>query len=94
VHDLTHFRTNLDSIAEKLATRGFTLDVPSFRELDSERRAALTEVEQLKAQRNSASQEISKLRKQGVDTAEQQAGVRVLGDRISSLDELGQAARV
>jgi seryl-tRNA synthetase len=87
VHDLTHFRTNLDSIAEKLATRGFTLDVPSFRELDSERRAALTEVEQLKAQRNSASQEISKLRKQGVDTAEQQAGVRVLGDRISSLDE-------
>ena len=45
MHDLTHFRTNLDSIAEKLATRGFTLDVPSFRELDSERRAALTEVD-------------------------------------------------
>jgi len=87
VHDLTYFRNNLDSIAEKLATRGFTLDVAGFRELDSERRAAVTEVEQLKAQRNTDSQEISKLRKQGEDTAGQQAKVRTLGDRISSLDE-------
>ncbi len=87
MHDLTYFRTNLDTIAEQLATRGFALDVASFRELDSQRRAALTEVEQLKAQRNSDSQEISKLRKQGQDTEEQQAKVRILGDRISSLDE-------
>ena len=87
MHDLTYFRNNLDSIAEKLATRGFTLDVAGFRELDSERRAAVTEVEQLKAQRNTDSQEISKLRKQGEDTAGQQAKVRTLGDRISSLDE-------
>jgi seryl-tRNA synthetase len=86
VHDLTYFRNNLDRIAEKLATRGFALDVAAFRELDSERRAVVTEVEQLKAQRNSDSQEISKLRKQGEDTAEQQAKVRTLGDRISSLD--------
>jgi seryl-tRNA synthetase len=87
VHDLTYFRNNLDSIAEKLATRGFALDVPSIRELDAQRRAALTEVEQLKAQRNADSLEISKLRKQGQDTAEQQAKVRELGDRISALDD-------
>ncbi len=87
MHDLTYFRNNLDSIAEKLATRGFALDVPSIRELDAQRRAALTEVEQLKAQRNADSLEISKLRKQGQDTAEQQAKVRELGDRISALDD-------
>ena len=87
MHDLSFFRTNLDSIAERLATRGFELDVASFRALDAERRAAVTEAEQLKAQRNSESAEIAKLRKQGIDTAELQQKVRSMGERISALDE-------
>jgi seryl-tRNA synthetase len=87
VHDLSQFRAHLDTIAQKLATRGFTLDVAEFRALDSERRAAVTESEQLKAQRNAESMEISKLKKQGADTAEQQLEVRTIGDRISALDE-------
>jgi seryl-tRNA synthetase len=87
VHDLSQFRANLDTIAQRLATRGFSLDVAQFRALDSERRAAVTESEQLKAQRNSESLEISKLKKQGADTAEQQQKVRAIGDRISALDE-------
>jgi seryl-tRNA synthetase len=87
VHDLSQFRAHLDTIAQKLATRGFTLDVAEFRAFDSERRAAVTESEQLKAQRNAESMEISKLKKQGADTAEQQLKVRTIGDRISALDE-------
>jgi seryl-tRNA synthetase len=84
--DLNFFRNNLPAIRERLAQRGFELDVDSFQELDRRRRAALTESEQLKATRNAASQEISKLRKQGVDTSERQAEIRSLGDRISALD--------
>jgi seryl-tRNA synthetase len=87
VHDLAQFRANLDAVAQRLATRGFRLDVDQFRALDTERRAAVTEAEQLKAQRNAESQEISKLKKQGVDTGEQQQKVRAIGDRISGLDE-------
>jgi len=87
VHDLSHFRANLDAIAQRLSTRGFTLDVTEFRALDSERRAAVTESEQLKAQRNAESMEISKLKKAGADTSEQQLKVRAIGDRISALDE-------
>ena len=87
MHDLYQFRANLDSYAARLATRGFQLDVEQFRALDAERRAALTESEQLKAQRNAESLEISKLRKQGVDTAEQQQKVRAIGERIAALDE-------
>ncbi len=87
MHDLSQFRANLDAIAARLATRGFQLDIAQFRELDAERRAAVTEAEQLKAQRNADSQEISKLKKQGVDTAEQQQKVRGIGDRIAALDE-------
>jgi seryl-tRNA synthetase len=87
MHDLSFFRSNLDTIAQRLATRGFTLDVAEFRALDAERRGAVTEAEQLKAQRNAESMEISKLKKQGADTAEQQQKVRAIGDRISALDE-------
>ena len=78
MHDLNYFRSNLDAIAGRLATRGFTLDVDAFRELDTRRRAAVTETEQLKALRNSESGEIAKLRKQGVGyrgTAEEGAWI-------------------
>ena len=87
MHDLSAFRTNLDAYAEKLASRGFSLDIEQFRQLDIERRSALTESEGLKAQRNSASQQIAKLRKEGVDTADAQAEVRTIGDRISALED-------
>lgn len=87
MHDLSTFRNNLDEFAARLATRGFTLDVEDFRSLDSRRRAAVTESEQLRAQRNSESMEISKLRKQGIDTSAQQQKVREIGDRIASLEE-------
>jgi seryl-tRNA synthetase len=87
VHDLSFFRANLDSIAQKLATRGFQLDVPQFRAIDTERRAAITEAEQLKAQKNAASAEIAGLRKQGVDASAQQQQVRATSDRIATLDK-------
>ncbi|MBZ5607420.1 MAG: serine--tRNA ligase [Acidobacteriia bacterium] len=87
MHDLSFFRNNLDSVAQRLATRGFSLDVAQFRELDARRRAAVTEAEQLKAQRNAESAEIAKLRKQNLDTAERQQHMRAVGERISALDE-------
>jgi seryl-tRNA synthetase len=90
MHDLTFFRSNLDAIAARLATRGFGLDVEEFRKLDTERRAAVTQAEKLKADRNSASQEIAKLRKEGQDTSERQAQMRVLGEEISRLEAIAK----
>lgn len=87
MHDLSYFRGNLDAIAARLATRGYELDVASFRALDQERRSALVESETLKAQRNSESAEIAKLKKAGQDTADQQAKVRAIGDRIAALEQ-------
>jgi seryl-tRNA synthetase len=87
MYDLPFFRTNLETIADRLADRGYTLDVESFRALDTERRAAVTEAEQLKAQRNSSSQEIAKLKREGVDTGEAQQRVREMGERMTGLDE-------
>ena len=87
MYDLSFFRTNLDAIAKRLADRGFTLDVDAFRTLDTERRAAVTESEKLKAQKNAESQEIGKLKKAGQDAAERQQKVREIGDRIAALDQ-------
>src|SRR5947207_8529273 len=86
MYDLGYFRNNIGTIAARLADRGFTIDMEAFRELDSRRRAALAESEKLKAQRNAESQEIGKLKKAGTDTAELQARVREIGDRIAKLD--------
>ncbi len=92
MHDLNFFRNNLETVRQRLATRGFDLDVAAFQELDSRRRQALTESEQLKAQRNAQSIEISKLRKSGSDTSEQQQEVRAIGDTIAALD--GQVSQL
>ncbi len=63
-----------------------TLDVEQFRQLDSGRRAAITEAEQLQAERNLASREVGRLRKEGVDTSDLQERARVLGERIADLN--------
>src|SRR5580692_7468196 len=87
MHDLSQFRANLDSIAQRLATRGFQLNVEEFRALDTERRAAVTESEQLKARKKSASAEIGKLRREGADTAELQREGRAMDERMTALDD-------
>src|SRR5690348_15656026 len=91
MHDLSFFRNNLDSIGKRLEDRGFKLDAESFRKLDAERRADLTESEQLKEHRNAESQEIGKLRNAGQDASERQQKVREMGDRIASLDQKAEA---
>ncbi|MDP9053971.1 MAG: serine--tRNA ligase [Acidobacteriota bacterium] len=85
MHDLGTFRGNLDAIALRLATRGIALPVEAFRELDTERRAAITESERLLAEKNSVSNEVGRLRKEGADTADLQERSRSLGERIAAL---------
>lgn len=92
MYDLSYFRNDLDAIAKRLADRGFSLDVEAFRKLDTERRAALAESEQLKAQRNIESQEIGKLKKAGQDTSERQQKVREMGEREAALSKQAEAA--
>ncbi len=86
MHDINIFRKNLDEVVRQLARRGFHLDAERFRELDSRRRATLTEVEKLRAFRKRESTEISKLRRTGEDTTERQQNVRQIGERITVLE--------
>jgi seryl-tRNA synthetase len=85
MHDMGTFRANLDAMAERLATRGWTLPVEQFRDLDARRRAAITESEQTLAERNQLSREVGKLRKEGADTVALQVRSGILGERIAAL---------
>jgi seryl-tRNA synthetase len=87
MHDLSHFRNNFDRIAERLSTRSNPPQLDQFRELDGQRRSAISQAEQLKAKRNAETGEIAKLRKEGVDTSERQQQMRAIGQQISDLDE-------
>jgi seryl-tRNA synthetase len=92
MHDMGTFRANLDAIAQRLSTRGLTLPVDEFRDLDSRRRAAITETEQLRRDQNLQSREIAKLRKDGADTAELQRASREIGERIAALANVAEEA--
>jgi seryl-tRNA synthetase len=87
MYDFGFFRANLDSIAARLAARGFVLDTAEYRQIDVERRQAITEAEQLKEQKNARSNEIGKLKREGADTSEVQQQVRAMGERIAELGE-------
>jgi seryl-tRNA synthetase len=85
MHDMGMFRANLDAVAQRLSTRGFTLDVEQFRSLDTRRRAAITESEELRRSQNEQSREVAKLRKEGADTTDLQRVSRETGERIAAL---------
>src|SRR5579883_2028550 len=85
--DLAFFRANFDQVAARLSTRGTTLNLDNFRELDKKRRSAITEAEELKAKRNASSAEIAKLRQQGVDTTGRQQEIGRMKERIAALDD-------
>jgi seryl-tRNA synthetase len=87
MHDLHLFRGLLDETADRLATRGYSLDREAFRAIDARRREALTEVERLKAERNERSKVIGARKKAGEDTTELQAAVRSIGDAIAELEQ-------
>ena len=61
--DLGYVREHLDVIEKMGRDRGVVLDLAAFRELDAERRQAITGIERLKAERNKASEEIPRLNK-------------------------------
>ena len=87
--DLSFVRENLPLVEEKLRQRGMdpTAVLKDFREVDTQRRQAITEAETSKAQRNKASEEIAKLKKGGQDASAAMAQTKELRERISTLEK-------
>jgi seryl-tRNA synthetase len=88
--DIKLVRERPEFVRERLALRhgGDDAKIAEILALDEQRRIALGEVEQLKAQRNSASKEIGALmgQKKLAEAEAKKADVRTIGDRIALLD--------
>ena len=89
--DLKYVRENLDSVAAGLNRRApGTFDPAAFKDIDSQRRAAITEAEGLKAQKNALSKQIGELKKAKQDAAalmEQVKGLDAKMDESASWAE-------
>lgn len=94
--DIKLLRDKPDFVRERLATRyaGDDARVTEVLTLDEQRRAALSEAEQLKAKRNSASKEIGALmgQKKLAEAEARKAEVRTIGDQIAALDRVSTEA--
>lgn len=85
-------RNELDAVAEKLARRGFKLDVDTLRQQEERRKVLQVETESLQAERNSRSKSIGAAKARGEDIEPLRLEVNELGEKLdaakSELDQL------
>jgi len=88
--DLSFVRDNLPRVEEMLRQRGAdpAAVLRNFREVDTQRRQAITEAETMKARRNKASEDISKLKKSGQDATAAIAETKDLREQIQSREKI------
>jgi seryl-tRNA synthetase len=91
--DLNFVRDNLSRVEEMLRQRGAdaTAVLKDFRDVDTQRRQAITEAETLKARRNKASEDIAKLKKSGQDVTAAIAETKELREQIQERENIAAA---
>src|SRR6201993_3909955 len=85
--DLGFVRGNLEVVEEKLRARGAdpAALLGNFRQLDQQRREAITASEQLKARRNELSQQVAILKREGKDATAVMDETRALKEKLAQL---------
>jgi seryl-tRNA synthetase len=82
--DIQLLRKDIDTVAARLATRKFQLDVAGFNAIEAERKAIQTRTEELQGKRNSLSKQIGMLKGKGEDTSAVMAEVAGIGDELKA----------
>ncbi|CDL87384.1 serine--tRNA ligase [Xenorhabdus cabanillasii] len=82
--DPNMLRNELDAVAEKLARRGYTLDVETVRKQEERRKVLQVETETLQAERNSRSKAIGAAKARGEDIEPLRQEVNQLGAKLDS----------
>ncbi|MCG2584365.1 serine--tRNA ligase [Massilia sp. TS11] len=85
--DIQLLRKDIDTVAARLATRKFQLDVAGFNTLEAERKAIQTRTEELQSKRNSLSKQIGMLKGKGEDTSAVMAEVAGIGDALKENEQ-------
>jgi seryl-tRNA synthetase len=82
--DIQLLRKDIATVAARLATRKFQLDVDAFNALEAERKAIQLRTEELQGKRNSQSKLIGMMKGKGEDTSALMAEVAGLGDELKA----------
>ena len=77
-------RSNLQDVADRLASRGFTLDVARIDALEAQRKEVQTLTEKLQAERNAISKSIGQAKARGEDIAPLMASVETMGTDLAN----------
>jgi seryl-tRNA synthetase len=82
--DIQLLRKDIASVATKLKTRNFDLDIAAFNEMEATRRQLQTETEDMQAKRNTLSKQIGALKKSGQDASAIMAEVGGIGAKLKA----------
>lgn len=80
--DIQILRSELDTVAARLANRGFVLDTARFQELEVQRKSIQVRTQELQARRNSSSRLIGQAKAKGEDVAVIMAEVALVGEEL------------
>jgi len=84
--DVQLIRSDLDTVAAKLATRGVTIDVAAIRALEEQRKKVQVRTQELQAKRNTTSTQIGVFKRTGEDTSTLMAQVSAVGDDLKKCE--------
>ncbi len=85
--DIQLLRSQLDVVAQRLASRGASFDTTAFQALEDERKQLQTRTQDLQARRNSLSKQIGMLKGKGEDASVVMAEVSGLGDELKANEQ-------
>src|SRR5690606_5062999 len=77
----------LQTVVDRLKTRGVEFDTQRFNELESRRKAVQTETESLQARRNALAKQIGQLKSQGQDASAVLAESQAIPGQLKQLEE-------
>lgn len=80
-------RTDIKTVAAQLKTRGFSLDIAKFQQLEQQRYTLQTDTESLQAKRNATSKEIGKLKVKGEDISALLGEMEDLAKHLKNAEE-------
>ncbi|MFC4892117.1 serine--tRNA ligase [Pseudofrancisella aestuarii] len=85
--DAKYVKDNLQEVAEKLATRGYILDIKKFQKLEEKRKVLQEKTQELQEQRNAISKEIGKRKAKGKDASDIFKKVGQINEELKTVEK-------
>jgi seryl-tRNA synthetase len=92
--DVQLLRGELQTVARRLADRGYVFPVTEFEKLEAARKAVQTETQELQSRRNQLSKQVGQLKAKKEDASHLMAEVNAQADRLKALEQELEAVQV